>query len=139
MKKSLLVCTVFSLYLLMLLFPAACGVRRGRVHPAPPPPPPPPGARVIGPPPHAPAHGYRAKKHTYYYYPSEQVYFEPERQAYFYLEGGAWRVSVSLPESIRVGPGEHVTIEMNSDAPYTEFDRHRKEFPPGHLKKKKKR
>ena len=38
-----------------------------------------------GPPPHAPAHGYRAK-HTYRYYPDASVYFDISRKIYFYLE-----------------------------------------------------
>ena len=40
-----------------------------------------------GPPPHAPAHGARAK-YTYNYYPSAQLYFDISRKVYFYLEKG---------------------------------------------------
>jgi len=57
-----------------------------------------------GPPPHAPAHGYRAK-HTYYYYPSAYVYFDISRKVYFYLEGDKWRMSVSLPHGLHVRLG----------------------------------
>ncbi len=39
-----------------------------------------------GPPPWAPAHGYRAK-HRYRYYPSAEIYFDLGRGIYFYYEG----------------------------------------------------
>jgi hypothetical protein len=91
-----------------------------------------------GPPPHAPAHGYRAK-YAYHYYPDAYVYFDISRKLYFYLEGDKWSMSVSLPHSLYVQLGEHVAIEMDSDKPYTHFDSHKKKFPPGQLKKKKKR
>ena len=89
-----------------------------------------------GPPPHAPAHGYRAK-HTYRYYPGAHVYFDIHKKAYFYLEGGNWRVSVSLPQELRVQLGDHVTIEMDSDKPYTKYKEHKEKYPPGKGKKKK--
>ena len=91
-----------------------------------------------GPPPHAPAHGYRAK-HAYYYYPEVCVYFDISRKVYFFLEGNIWRMSVSLPHSLYVRLGEHVAIEMHSDRPYTQFHIHKEKYPPGQLKKKKKR
>jgi len=96
----------------------------------------PPTARRHGPPAHAPAYGYRAK-HAYWYYPNSYVYFDAARRVYFYLEDDNWRVSVSLPRYFQVNLGGHVVIEMDSDRPYTRFDDHRKEFPPGHKKKNK--
>ena len=90
-----------------------------------------------GPPPHAPAHGYRAK-YRYYYYPEAYVYFDISRKAYFYLEGDRWRMSASLPQSFHVRLGQHVTIEMDSDKPYTQFASHKKKYPPGQPKKKSK-
>jgi hypothetical protein len=90
-----------------------------------------------GPPSHAPAHGYRAK-HKYHYYPSAQVYFDLSREVYFYLEGGAWKMSVSLPDYLDVKIGDYVSIDMNTDKPYTRYAEHKKKYPPGQLKKKKK-
>ena len=90
-----------------------------------------------GPPAHAKAHGYRAK-HTYRYYTCARVYFDLHRKVYFYLEGDHWRMSVSLPSELRVQVGEYVTIEMDSDKPYTRFEEHKRKYPPGQLKKKKK-
>lgn len=90
-----------------------------------------------GPPPHAPAHGYRAK-HSYYYYPSSYVYFDVTRNVYFYMEGSVWRTTASLPDSIRVKLGDHVTIDMDDDEPYREFESHKKKYPPGQMKKMEK-
>ena len=91
-----------------------------------------------GPPPHAKAHGYRAK-HNYQYYPSARVYFDTHRKAYFYLEGDNWKMSVSLPQDIRLRLGNYVTIEMDTDKPYTHYKEHKSKYPPGQLKKKKKK
>ena len=90
-----------------------------------------------GPPPHAPAHGYRAK-YNYRYYPSCYVYFDVSRKCYFYLDGDGWKVSASLPVSVRAQLGGCVNIEMDTDKPYTKFKEHKKKYPPGQLKKKKK-
>ena len=90
-----------------------------------------------GPPPHAPAHGYRAK-HSYNYYPAAQVYFDTSRKVYFYLDRDNWRMSVSLPESLSVKLGNHVTIDMDTDKPYAQFLEHKKKYSQGQLKKHKK-
>ena len=91
-----------------------------------------------GPPPHAPAHGYRAKR-SYRYYPSNSVYFDTYRKVYFYLEGKTWRMSVSLPKEIRLKIGDYVSIEMDTDKPYTYYSEHKRKYPPGQLKKKGKK
>ena len=75
-------------------------------------------SKKSGPPKHAKAHGYRAK-HTYRYYPDAKVYYDVSRQSYFYLEGDNWRASVTLPDSVKVRLGDFVTVEMETDKPYT--------------------
>lgn len=89
-----------------------------------------------GPPVHAPAHGYRAK-HVYRYFPDSHIYFDVHRQVYFYLSRDRWKMSVALPEDIRLHVCDYVSIEMDSDKPYTQFIKHKKKYPPGQLKKKK--
>lgn len=94
-----------------------------------------------GPPPHAPAHGYRAKQ-SYRYYPNAEVYYDESREVYFYIESGSWRVSVALPSEIEVMLDEYVIIVMDSDTPYKDFKKHKKDFPkmkspPGQAKVKK--
>lgn len=96
-----------------------------------------PGYQKGGPPPWAPAHGYRAK-HRYYYYPSYRVYYEKERGVYFYYKDGKWRASVSLPSEVQISSSNYLILEMDSDKPY-EYDHEVvKRYPPGQLKKKNK-
>lgn len=90
-----------------------------------------------GPPPHAAAHGYRAK-YAYRYYPDCYVYFDVHRAVYFYLRGDSWRMSVSLPQDIRLQVANYVTIEMDTDRPYARFKEHKRKYPPGKMKKNKK-
>jgi hypothetical protein len=113
-------------------------------------PPPPPGGEVEkepprqygpphkkGPPPWAPAHGYRAK-YQYRYYPSASVYFDIGRKLYFYLHLGEWRVSTTLPTRIRIDVGEYVILEMDTDRPFLFHTEVVKRYPPGHPKQKHK-
>jgi len=80
-----------------------------------------PSYRVVhkhpGPPPHAPAHGYR-KKVVYYYYPTANAYYDQSRGVYFYLSGTEWQMAVSLPSSIRLNVHERVSLELETDRPY---------------------
>ena len=94
-------------------------------------------AKDSGPPPWAPAHGYRAK-HRYNYYPSSYVYFDIDRILYFYLSAGQWRVSASLPADIRIEVGESVVLEMDTDTPYRYHTDVVKHYPPGQAKKMQK-
>jgi len=89
--------------------------------------------RKNGPPPHAPAYGYRAK-YNYRYYPASSVYYDTNRSLYFYLEGPNWRISASLPRAIQVGLGDHVVLEMEADKPYIHYDEHKHKYPPGKFK-----
>ena len=91
-----------------------------------------------GPPPWAPAHGYRAK-HRYRYYPSSRVYYEKERGVYFYYGDREWRVSVSLPSGIHIDADNYVTLEMDTNRPYEWDHEVREKYPPGQLKKKEKK
>jgi hypothetical protein len=132
-----LICGVSAMFLLSL---GACQIKSAGVHIGDEPEP------VVvakskpkgGPPAHAPAHGFRAKHH-YRYYPSCYVYFDVSRKCYFYLSGDRWKVSASLPVHMRVQLGNYVSIEMDTDRPYTKFKEHKKKYPPGQLKKKKKK
>ncbi|MFP3928199.1 MAG: hypothetical protein ACLFUE_09235 [Desulfobacteraceae bacterium] len=88
-----------------------------------------------GPPPWAPAHGYRAK-HRYRYYPSCQVYYDEGRGVYFYMRQGGWQVSVSLPSHLRLQARDYVTLEMDTDRPYRYHRDVVDRYPPGLEKKK---
>ncbi len=90
--------------------------------------------RTKGPPPHAPAHGYRAK-HNYRYFPGAEVYFDVDTKLYFYLNGGAW---VSLPKPPPL-PGlnlqDFVKLELDTDKPYLEHEAHVRSYPAKHREK----
>jgi len=111
------------------------GCAGGRVVVGDSPPPPGPPAYEKGPPPWAPAHGYRAK-YQYRYYPSSYVYYDTGRGLYFYYEGGDWRVGVSLPSHIHIAVGDYVTLEMDTDRPYRYHSDVVKRYPPGQAKDK---
>ena len=70
-----------------------------------------------GPPPWAPAHGYRAK-HQYRYYPGQKVYYDDSRGVYFYYHDGEWDISANLPVDININLGDYVTLDMDTDRPY---------------------
>jgi hypothetical protein len=89
-----------------------------------------------GPPAHAPAYGYRAK-YQYRYYPACSVYFDIGRKVYFYLEGDHWRISTELPDSLRVQLSDYVVLEMDTDRPYLDYEKHRQKYPPGKLRNSK--
>jgi len=89
-----------------------------------------------GPPPWAPAHGYRAKYH-YYYYPDSDVYFDTGRNLYFYFSGGNWQASVALPREIRISVGDYIDLDMDDDRPYRYHPAVKKKYPPGKWKKEK--
>jgi hypothetical protein len=97
--------------------------------------PPPPGE--TGPPAHAPAHGYRRKHaYRYHYYPSAYVYYCPKRGLYWYMRNGRWEVGANLPGDISIKVGERVSLGMDIDTPYVEFEAHKKAHPPGGKAKK---
>jgi hypothetical protein len=86
-----------------------------------------------GPPPHAPAHGYH-KNFSYYYYPSSYVYYDADRDLYFYMEASVWRSGSSLPSFIRIDSGEVIVVKVDSDKPYNLFKYHKHKYPPGQVK-----
>jgi hypothetical protein len=91
-----------------------------------------------GPPPHAPAHGYRAK-YQYYYYPRCKVYYDTARGIYFYLKGENWEVGLSLPSHLKNGLGEYVSLELETDRPYLFYEEHNKKYSSKQLNFKKRR
>jgi hypothetical protein len=81
-----------------------------------------------GPPPHAPAHGYRAK-HQYRYYPNRNVYYDQGRGLYFYVKGDGWAVGASLPGDLMANLGTSVNLELDTDKPFEHNSEHLKQYP----------
>ena len=70
-----------------------------------------------GPPAHAPAHGHRAKKVRYYYYPDVQVYYNPETGLYHWADYGTWKSGKALPRRIQINSTGRRVVELDSDKP----------------------
>jgi len=128
--KAFLLCGLF-------IFMLGCQGTRVTVE-SDPAPPSSPSYTKGGPPPWAPAHGYRAK-YNYRYYPASRVYHDRNRGLYFYYKDGQWGVSVSLPSSIRLDVRDYVRLEMGTDKPYEWDHEVTKRHPPGQTKKKPKK
>lgn len=75
------------------------------------------------PPPWAPAHGHRAREaraYPYVYYPAQQVYYSPQDQVWFWMNGGNWQVGVNLPARYEVRNSAGVSISLDSPRPYVQ-------------------
>ncbi len=72
-----------------------------------------------GPPPWAPAHGYRAKTKQVYF-PEHNFYFDVQKNVYIYFSGDKWQVSAKLP-SLYAGfdlkVAVKVELELDTDSP----------------------
>jgi hypothetical protein len=75
------------------------------------------------------------QKYSYRYYPYCSVYYDIHRRSYFYFEDDNWKLSASLPGNLERKLGDYVKIEMDSDKPYIDNDKHVKEFPPDDSRK----
>lgn len=80
------------------------------------------------PPPWAPAHGKRARQeqqyqereYRYVYYPAQQVYYSPEQQLWFWLNGGQWQLGVSLPAQYRIQTTTGISVMLDVPRPYVQ-------------------
>jgi hypothetical protein len=73
-----------------------------------------------GPPPWAPAHGYRAKT-RHIYFPQYNMYYDMNRHSYLYLDGGHWSVSATLPNifvGINLGRASQIQLNYVGYDPY---------------------
>ena len=75
-----------------------------------------------GPPPWAPAHGYRAKT-RYVYFPDENMYYDLHSRNYIYLSGRNWVVRTSVPRifiGINLGKSAQVELDFTGSRPYVQ-------------------
>ncbi len=98
-----------------------------------------------GPPPWAPAHGYRAKT-RHIYFPDQNFYYDIQKRNYIYLKNNNWEVSVSLPSifvGINLGNSVQVELDFNGANPYAYNEIHiikykkQKKYKEKHKKEKK--
>lgn len=73
-----------------------------------------------GPPPWAPAHGYRAKT-RHIYFPEQNFYYDIEAHNYIYLNRGQWSISATIPRpfiNINLGGAPQVQLNFIGHNPY---------------------
>jgi hypothetical protein len=84
----------------------------------------------VGPPPWAPAHGYRAKT-RYVFFRDYAVYYDHERQVYISLAGKDWQVSADLPVNLKgvdLQAAVKIDLEANGDNPQRDYKEHRQKY-----------
>jgi len=84
-----------------------------------------------GPPPWAPAHGYR-KNTRHVYFPVQQTYFDIDRGVYISLQGDKWEVSASIPLSLKgvdLKVAAKIELDFSGENPQSVFGEHKKKFP----------
>ena len=71
----------------------------------------------------APVYPQEIRTYDYIYYPSQQVYFSPSSNNWFWAGGNGWQISTRLPNylnlDLRAGG---VPISLHSERPYFEHD-----------------
>jgi hypothetical protein len=80
----------------------------------------------------------RALMHRYRYFPTAQVYFDLNRNVYFYFSNNVWLSAPRLPAHIHIDLNNFFTLELEGPKPYVHHSKTIKRYPPG-LKKKLKR
>jgi len=68
-------------------------------------------------------------RHRYDYYPDVQVYFDPARQLYFFMQANRWAARAALPPEISVRIGSRVTLQLDSERPYEFHEEVRRYYP----------
>lgn len=99
----------------------------------------PPDAVVVesdrrGPPPWAPAHGWRRKHETYHYYPATQVYYYPSVGRYYWIEGGGWSYGSRLPRYYVIEEDRRVVLDLDYE-PHTDHAKIKAVYPPDYYER----
>ena len=87
--------------------------------------------RAGGPPPWAPAHGYRAKT-RYVYFKDYDVYYDHERSVYISLAGRDWQISAQLPMNLRgvdLQAAVKIDLDLDGDDPQRSHADHKQKYP----------
>ena len=86
--------------------------------------------KSAGPPPWAPAHGYRAKA-RYVYFKDYDVYYDHERSIYIVLSGNDWEVTAKLPvvlKGVDLRRAAKVDLDYSGDDPQSLHKVHRRKY-----------
>ena len=89
--------------------------------------------KEVGPPPWAPAHGYRAKS-RYVYFTEHNFYYDNNKGVYIYLSGKNWEVSAQIPDLFRhvnLAAEVKIDLDFSEDNPQKFNADHRKKYRRG--------
>ncbi|MDH5380547.1 MAG: hypothetical protein OEW75_06840 [Cyclobacteriaceae bacterium] len=84
-----------------------------------------------GPPPWAPAHGYRAKT-RYVYFKDYDVYYDNQRGVYITLNGKNWTVTTRLPlrlKTVNLVGAVKIDLDFDGNDPNKYHSDHLKKYP----------
>ena len=85
---------------------------------------------MAGPPPWAPAHGYKAKT-RYVYFPQQNIYYDLKKNVYIYPQGPSWSFGISLPTifgNINLGSQRQVELYYYSENPEKYNKQHKTKY-----------
>jgi len=85
-----------------------------------------------GPPPWAPAHGFRAKT-RFVYFPEYNFYFDLEKKVYIHFQAGKWSVSIELPSrlgNLNLRNASKFELDLDIDNPQIYNADHQMRFRP---------
>ena len=91
-----------------------------------------------GPPPWAPAHGYRAKT-RHIYFPDQNMYYDIQKGVYIYFNNGKWAVSVKVPSlfvGINLGRSTQIELDFYGDSPQRYNYSHKTKYKAKKVKSK---
>jgi len=89
--------------------------------------------KEVGPPPWAPAHGYRAKT-RYVYFTEHNFYYDNSKGVYIYLVGRNWEVSASIPrlfKGIDFNAAVKIDLDLEANDPQRYNEDHRRKYSKG--------
>lgn len=89
--------------------------------------------KETGPPPWAPAHGYRAKT-RYVYFTEHNFYYDNDRGVYIYMSGKNWEVSAKIPnlfKNVNLTAEVKIDLDFSADDPQKYNADHRKKYKKG--------
>ena len=89
--------------------------------------------KETGPPPWAPAHGYRAKT-RYVYFQDHNCYYDNDRGIYIYLKTGSLEVSAKIPDLLKnvdLSVAIKIDLDLDADNPQKYNAEHRNKYSKG--------
>lgn len=76
------------------------------------------------------------QKHQYLSYPSFSIFYDTERERYFYNVDGTGVTEALLPHNLLIEPGDHISLEMNKSIPPLSDEKNIKNNSPKYKKRK---